>query len=95
MVGRMERMEEAQQGQSAEITAMQQRALCHEAATQQLIERVSALEARPASMAGGSTAPPAAASAAGAGRDPYKFDATIVRANVPGVASAESVRRAL
>lgn len=95
MGGRMDRMEEAQMCQGAQITEMQQRAICHETATQQLIERVGALETRPASAPVGGSAPSSMASGTGGGRDPYKFDATIIRANVPGVASAASVWRTL
>lgn len=87
--------QESRRGLRQPWAEMQQRALCHEAATQQLIERVSALETRPASMAGGSIAPPSAASAAGAGRDPFKFDAKIVRANVPGVGGARCKPRSM
>lgn len=88
-------MEEAQHCQSAQITDMQQRAMCHEAATHPLLERVSALKAKVGSTDCGSSAPPSSASVANSGRDPYNFDATIVRANVPGVASAASVWRTL
>lgn len=63
--------------------------MLHEQATQALRRRVADIESRPPTPAG-SSAPPSSASSHG-GRDPFAHDPTILRANVPGLASAAVV----
>lgn len=87
--GRFDRLEDGQNLQAAQIHDLQERTQLHEQATQALMRRVADIEARPPTPSG-SSAPPSSASSTG-GRDPFAYDPTILRANVPGLASASLV----
>lgn len=86
---RLDKLEDGQNFQAAQIHELQDRALQQEKTTQELLHRMASVEARPPTTA--SSSAPSSASGSFGGRDPFAYDPTVLRANVPGVASAAAV----